>query len=200
MQLDRPIAIALTLFIILLLAFFLLVPEYNTFKQLRVDASGKKAEYVAKFDYYTAIAKASLDLRNRSEDIKKIDDALPQDPALGRLINFLQATAAKNGLIMKNLFLSKSSSSGGAGTKSSSSSGAGTNASGVKDIVFSMDLTGSYASLGELMGSLEKSSRIFEISSISFGSASKAPTGQSQPQFQTQQTYNFNLQIKTHSY
>ena len=47
MQIDRPIAIALILFIILLLVFFLVVPEYNTFKSLQTQLGEKKAEYNA---------------------------------------------------------------------------------------------------------------------------------------------------------
>lgn len=180
MQIDRPIAIAVTLFIILLLAFFLVVPEYNTFKSLQTDLGIKKAEYSAQFDYYAAIYKTYVEIKNREDDIKKIDDALPQDPALGRLIYFLQTAAQDNGLIVKNLFLSKSSASSSSATNSTSDK--------VKDLVFSMDLSGSYSSLGGFLLSLEKSSRIFEVTTISFGAA----TGQS--------LQSFSLQIKTHSY
>jgi len=92
--------------------------------------------------------------------------------------------------MIKDLFLSKSSS----GSAQANSAGK------IKDIVFSMDLLGDYSSLEKFMISLEKSSRIFEISSISFGSPSQASTGSSQSQFQIQQTFSFNLQIKTNSY
>jgi Tfp pilus assembly protein PilO len=173
MNIDRPIAIALMLFIILLLIFFLVVPEYKTFEKLRAELGEKKAEFNAEFDYYAAIAKTYADLQGRKDDIKKIDDALPQDPALGKLIYFLQQTAKADGLIMKDLFLSKSSASS-----------ANADVSSVKDVVFSMDLLGDYMSLENFIISLEKSSRMFEITNISFGSTSGS----------------FNLQIKTHSY
>ncbi|MCX6722704.1 MAG: type 4a pilus biogenesis protein PilO [Candidatus Staskawiczbacteria bacterium] len=177
MQIDRPIAIALTLFTVLLLMFFLVVPEYNTFKELGVDLSEKKAEYAAEFDYYAAISKTYFDLQNRKDDVKKIDDALPQDANFADVIYFLQKSAKENGLIVKSLFLSKSFST---------SSDTDING-GVKDITFSMDISGDYISLENFIISLEKSSRIFEIVSISFTSASGPP-------------YSFNLQIKTHSY
>jgi Tfp pilus assembly protein PilO len=177
MQIDRPIAIALTLFIILLLMFFLVIPEYKTFKQLQIDLGEKKAEYAAEFDYYSAITKTYFDLQSRKEDIKKVDDALPQNSNLGDVIYFLQKTAKEDGLIVKSLFLSKSSSAG-------SNSDVSNN---VKDITFSINLLGDYASLGNFIVSLEKSSRIFEITSITFDSTSGPP-------------YSFNLQIKTHSY
>jgi len=177
MQIDRPIAIALTLFIILLLIFFLVVPEYNTFKQLQTELGEKTAEFNAEFDYYAAITKTYFDLKSRQDDVKKIDDALPQNSDFGENIYFLQETARASGLTVKDLFLSKSSLSN-----------AGTNITGnVKDIVFSIDVLGDYTSLDNFIISLEKSSRIFEITNISFDSASKPP-------------YSFSLQIKTHSY
>jgi Tfp pilus assembly protein PilO len=180
MQIDRPIAIALTLFIILLLVFFLVVPEYNTFQALQTSLGEKSAQYRAQFDYYAAIEKTYDDLQEHQEDIKKIDDALPappQDPTLSNVIYFLQETAKENGLIVKNLFLSQSSSSNaGAATTNS-----------IKDMAFSMDTMGDYPSLQNFIISLENSSRIFEVTSISFGSASGPP-------------YSFSLQIKTHSY
>ncbi len=176
MQIDRPISIALILFIILLLVFFLVVPEYNTFMDLQAQLGEKESEYVAQHDYYSAVDKIYYDLQSRQDDVKKIDDALPEDPTLGNTIYFLQQTAKANNLIVKDLFLSKSS-------PNAVSSSVGS----TKSIVFSMDILGDYPSLEGFMISLEKSSRIFEITSISFDSASKPP-------------YSFSLQIKTYSY
>ena len=176
MQIDRPIAIALILFIILLLVFFLVVPEYNVFQKLQTELGGKMAEYVGQHDYYSAIDRAYYELQARKDDITKIDDALPQDPTLGNTMYFLQETAKGNGLSVKDLFLSKSSAGA-----------AGTSTNRIKDITFSMDLLGDYPALGVFLESLERSSRIFEVNSISFSSSTNPP-------------YTFSLQIKTHSY
>lgn len=189
MQVDRPIATAIIIFIILLLVFFLVAPEYETFKKLRVELGEKTAEFNAEFDYYAEITKAYYNLKNRQDDVEKIDNALPQDPNLGKLVYFFQKTAAENGMIIKNLFLSKSSIS-----ESSN------NESVVNNIVFSIDLLGDYSSLGNFIVSLEKSARIFEVTNISFGSESVSQIASSSSQFQTQQTHAFNLQIQTHSY
>jgi len=178
MQIDHPITIALTLFAILLLAFFLVVPEYNTFVSLQTDLSEQKAEFNAKFDYYAAISKAHFDLQNHQEDVKKIDDALPQGFDLGEIIYSLKETAQTSGLIVKNLFLSRSSS-GNIEDKAGSS---------LKDIIFSIDLLGNYEALQSFLKSLENSSRIFEVTNISFGSVSG------------QALQIFSLQIKTYSY
>lgn len=178
MQIDRPIAIALTLFAILLLVFFLAVPEYKIFKDLQLQLGEKQAEYVAQFDYYAAITKTFLEIEKNQKDIKKIDAALPQDSTLGETFHYLQNAAQESGLVVKSLFLSKSS---GGATESGVVTGK------IKKLSFSMDLLGDYASLQNFIISLERSARLFEITNISFSSVSKPP-------------YNFTIQINTNSY
>ncbi|MCX6721394.1 MAG: type 4a pilus biogenesis protein PilO [Candidatus Staskawiczbacteria bacterium] len=192
MRIDRPIAIAVILFIILVLVFFFVKPEYKNFRDLQITLAEKKAEYNAQVEYYNAITKTYSDLQAHKDQIKKIDDALPQEPSLGKLVYYLQKTSAENGLIVKSLFLAKAASNLPNDQK---------NKSEMKDITFSMSVLGDYVSLEKFLVSLEKSSRIFETSSISFGSGStQQPVIPGQPQFQTQQIYDFSLQIKTHSY
>ncbi len=191
MQIDRPIAIAVTLFIILFLLFFLVAPKYNAFKDLQVKLGEEKAEFDAKYEYFSAITKTYYDIQTRQDSIKKIDDALPTDSNLGRLVYFFQKKAEASGIIVKSLFLSKSPASNSGGVKE------------VKEMSFSFNLVGSYASLENFIISLEKSSRIFEVSKISFSSASsaalEAPSEES-AQFQSQDIYSFSLEVKTYTY
>ena len=188
MQIDRTITIALIILAIILLVIFVVMPEYTTFGALQTQLAEKKAQFNAEHDYYAAIAKTYDDLQVHKDDIKKIDDALPTDPDLGRIVYYLQQNATSNGMIIKNLFLSKSSPAKAGAVNS------------VGDMVFSVDLLGQYPSLEQFIISLEKSSRIFEVTNISFGSSSQQAVGSTQTQFQMQETYDFNLQIKTHSY
>ena len=186
MQIDRPIAIALILFVILLLMFFLVVPEYRTFRNLQQQLGQKTAEFNAQHDYYNAIDTTYADLQNHMEDIKKIDDALPTESNLGKLIYFVQRIGTENGVMVKDIFLSKSSNIGAE--------------KGVKDLGLSVSLQGSYSSIGDFIRALEKSSRIFEITSISFNASPGGFSLSDNSQLQVQQLYSFNLEIKTHSY
>lgn len=198
MQIDRPIAIAIILFVVLLLSFFLVVPEYRAFKELQLELGKKKAEYNAKYEYYSEVRKTYNSIQERKEDIAKIDQALPATANFGSLIYYFQNRATESGLIFKNLFLAKSTKA------SSASSAAGASKSKINEVVFSLNLLGSYSSLENFIASLEQSSRIFEIISISFGS--QAPSfgagvgSQSETQFQGQQTHNFSLEVLTHLY
>ena len=96
--------------------------------------------------------------------------------------------------MIKYLFLSKSSSSYAqqAGTGNS-----------VKDITFSMDLLGDYSSLGKFLISLEKSSRLFEVTILFFSASlvSIATISISQdlnaiPISNSNKRIDFNLQLK----
>lgn len=187
MQIDRPIAIAVILFVILLLIFFLVMPKYQTFKGLQIELGEKKAEFYAKYAYFGEITRVYDELQSRKDDIKKIDDAFSTDSIYGKLVYFFQKKAMENGLIIKSLFLSKSSPV--------------SPESGLKEMVFSLDALGSYSALNNFMISLEKSSRLFEITTISFGAnVSGQIAGGAGAQLQTQQIYQFRLEVKTHSY
>lgn len=186
MQIDRPIAIAVILFIILFLIFFFVSPKYQTFKELQIKLGEKKAEFNAKYAYFGEITRVYNELQNRNDSIKKIDDAFSTDSSYGKLIYFFQKKAMESGLVIKSLFLSKSSPSA--------------QESNLKEIIFSLDAIGSYSALNNFMISLEKSSRIFEITSISFGSDVSVQVAGLKPQFQAQQTYQFKLEVKTYSY
>jgi len=202
MQIQRPIITALIVMVTIALIYFLVMPKFNEFNALRVTIGEKKAEYLVKNEYYSEVKKAYDDLYARPEAIKKIGDALPTDESYGKLIYFLQKKTTASGLILKDLSLSRSSSQ-------TAPKNASNQKKTVKELVFSLSLTGSYASLGNFMHALEKSGRIFEITSISFSSDSgsrptssstSSSSAQSQTQFQSQQLYSFSVEVKTFSY
>lgn len=183
MEIDRPIVIALIFFAVLLLTFFLVVPEYKSLRQLEASLAQGKAEYAAQFDYFAEITKDYYIIQNRKDDIQKIDDALPENPDLGQLVYYFQKKAKDSGLIFKNLFLSQSSAN---------------SENGVKDLTFSLNLFGDYASLGQFIASTENSAKIFDVTNIYFGSAGASSSSSSQSQ--ASKMFDFNLEIKTHSY
>jgi len=178
MYIDRPIAIALIIFTIILLVFFLVWPEYKTLGELQTSLGRKIAEYNAQTGYYGEIEKTYLELQSRKDDIEKINEALPAaelDPTFGKLIYYLQGVADDNGLVAKNIFLSETNSTVAG-------------AASIKNISFSMDLLGEYSSLEGFLIALEKSARIFEVESVSFGASSGTLLN------------NYNVKIVTHSY
>jgi len=195
MQIDRPIAIAVGIFLTIVLAFFLVSPQYDSFKSLRLKLGEKKAEFNAQTEYYAEITAQHAELDSRKEDIAKIDDALPTTSEFGNLVYYLQDQATANGLIVKNLFLSKTSAVTASGAPATSKS-----ASNMTQISFSLNMLGTYPALENYLSSLENSSRMFEIRNISFGSQTTTTNLRTDTQFQGQQTYNFSIGLITYTY
>ncbi len=186
MSIDRPLATAGMLFAGVLLMFFVVTPVYKQFNILQLNLAEKKAEFNAKYEYYADIAKKYDDLQGRKDEVAKVDDALPENADFGQLMYYLQQKANDSGLLLRNIVLSQSAKAG--------------EQKQVKDISFSLQCFGNYAALKNFVTTLERSSRIFEVSSISFGSAAQQATPLTGAQLQSQNAFNFSLQIKTHSY
>ena len=185
----------------MLLIFFLVVPQYNVFKDLRVELGKKKAEYNAEYEYFSEIAKNYSQIQALEQDIEKIDDALPIGYNFGNLIYYFQNQALAAGMIIKSMFLSKSSSAGAKKTNYSYESESGeSKMPQMNEIGFSLNMTGSYSSLENFIVSLEKSARLFEVKNISFGAWAASQGAEQSQQFQMQEIYNFNLEVLTHSY
>lgn len=188
MEFDRPIAIVITLFIVLISIFFLAAPKYQEFKILQQKLGEKQAEYDAKFAYYSEIAKVYEKIMANKELVDKIDSAIPSNVSYGPLVYFFQKKGFENGLILKGLYLTKASSKD--------------QKSDIKEIVFSLSLLGEYSSFKNFMYSLERSARLFEINSASFGTSVQPGTKENAEPAPVQilQTYSFQMEIKTYSY
>ena len=193
MEMTRNIVIIILSLAIIVLAVFLLIPEYTTFNHLNEQMAVEKAKLDTGNNYYAQIKSNYDSLSSHQADLQKIDEALPASPDLARIIYYLQQESTQSGLTIKSVVLTKSSSGNQAQT-------AGT----IKDIIFSVSLSGNYESLGKFISSLEKSDRIFEVTNISFAApttlaviATKSSPNQLPP---ATTPFNFNIQVKTHSY
>jgi len=194
MTINRPILIVLLIIASVILTYVFVIPSYKEFKKNQEELSYKKAEYIAKRDYYADITTLHYALQSRKEDIEKIDDALPTGSNFGQLVYYFQKQAADSGLIMKGFFISQSSL---ANAKKSGG-----------EISLSINLMGFYSALENFLAKLESSSRLFEVAGISFGSSSlsssssatSTPSAIQENQFQEDGPRSFSLEIKTHSY
>lgn len=187
MQVNRPIIIAVIIFIIILLMYFFVVPKYYEFRDFQTKLGRAEAEYNGKFAYYSEVGKVFRELEDRKETLDKIVNAIPSKPQLADLMYFFQQKGAESGLIVKNILLIKISPV--------------ISEDNIKEIVFSLDVLGNYQALKNFLSLVENSSRLFEVSNVSFGSQpdsiDKPLSGQAGT---IQQIYSFKLEIKTHSY
>lgn len=182
MTIDRKIIIIVVVLLAdIILAWFLVVPQYNQFKNLQTEAVLKEAEYNAKYAYYAQVNQLFDDIQKRQDSLSKIDNALPSSLSLSPIVYFLQKKTAESGLVLKDIFFSKTSP---INPKTQ-----------VKEIVFSLSLMGNYQALKNFIAILEKSANLFEVNSISFSSQAQIQQAQ-----QSTQSHSFIMEIKTYSY
>lgn len=181
MQIDKPIAIALILLIVLILIFYVVMPKYHLFRKFLVTLGEKETELQVKNAYFVEVTKIYKELMQYQDVLQKIDAGLPSKFSPAELINFVYKKTIENGVSLQGL-----------GVIRSSEVGTGTN---VKEIILPLELTGNYSSLKNFLSSLEKSARLVEIENISFS----IPTP-SLEKPQVPMAYPFSITIKFYSY
>lgn len=169
---KRSSTIAIIFLISLIFGIFLVWPKYQELKAKRAELFQKESEFRGLTDYVAETRRLSEELKKYSEELAKIDSALPSRFSLFPLLNYLQKTTPENGLIFKQYSLSTPSSKEAA----------------LKEFRLDMNVSGSYNSFRNFLSVLENNSRLFEIEKISFSVS------------EMEKPWDFSLGIKFYSY
>jgi len=172
---NRPIIIAVCLFLTLVLGTFLIWPEYQEFGVQKSKIWQKEGELQNLKEHLLELEALSRELERYQVELSKIDSALPAEFFLPSLLNYIQKTASENGLILKS-FGPVSSTPFKAREK-------------IKEFHLSLELSGSYSAFKNFLSDLEKSARLIEVENISFSS----PQEEEKP-------FSFSIGIKVYSY
>ena len=170
---NRLIIITIRLLLILLLGFFALHPQYQELTTLKEQIQEKEEQLRSQEDYLNKLSEASEELKKYEEQLVLIDTALPSEPSLPALFDFLEKTASQSGLILKDIDASTSPSVD----------------SVLKETTISVKATGAYSSFKNFISVLEKSARIMSVASFSFDNSKEKGD-----------IFDLGLTIKTHSY
>ena len=173
---NKLIIIAGCLVLTLILGLTLVWPKYQSFQTLQVNIEEKNIELQSKEEYFSQIAEVSLQLEQYESELAKIASALPLETSLSSLFNFLQSTAAQTGLVLEEITLSAITSPQKEKVN-------------LKEIHVNLSMVGAYSALKDFLLTIEASSRIIEVESISFESP-EDPT----------ESFTFRVEIKTYFY
>jgi len=202
MEINKPIVSIIILTVNLILIFLFVIPKYKESIELQKSVAQKQAEYNVKGDYYIKLLSTVKSIDERQDLLQKIDSALPSNFSLAPIVYFIQKKSIESQLTIKSITFS-----GGHDTLpinfneqvgNSSGKNGGT---GIKSIILTVNLSGSYQGLKLFLYSLERSARLFQVENISF-----VPVGISSPQgsgtsvLDQARTYDFKLEIKTFTY
>jgi Tfp pilus assembly protein PilO len=182
MQPQRIILIISVLLCIVLIigGVFFLWPQYQSFTVSRAELKVVEEDIAQKEAYFNDLRSLGEKLEGYSEEVKKIDIALSQEPSVPILFYYFQKVVAENGLILSNISYQESAPNA---------------KSGMPTFTFSLSVSGSYSALKGLLFALYSNSKLFEVDSIGLSSSSAQSQGtkeQSQPDY-----FNFNLTVST---
>lgn len=172
---SRLLIISLCLLTTFLLVVFFLLPIYKEIKSFQFEIEQKKAEIQYQGEKISHLNNLIEKLSQYQPELQKVNLALPSDPSLPSLFNFLQEKAFESGLILEDI--------------SAFSITPLKERERVKQINFELKASGSYPAFKNFLSALEKSARITEIEEFSFS----APT-------KKEASISYQLKIKTYSY
>ena len=130
-------------------------PEYQRIKSLETKIEEINYQIKNQEDYLSYLKDIDKKIKEEySVKISLIDYALPEDPNLPLLYDFMFKTCSQNGLILTSISNDVSEPKDEETGKTS----------------LGLELSGTYSSFKDFISALENSARIFEIESISFSS------------------------------
>lgn len=171
---SKPLVISAITALILVWSGLFVWPKYQDFKILKVELQNKKDELSVREQYLADLELLSAKLENYPEELKRINLAVPDRPNAAHIFDWLQAASSANGLVLKHFGFSAASSL----LKKPEIRATGIN----------LELSGTYPALLSFLAEIEKSARLFELSSLIFFSPEKGDI------------FPFEISLKVHSF
>jgi len=130
--------------------FFLLIsPKKNSVATLISELQQKKLEFQTADEYFREIEEVHEKLREYSEEISKIDFALPEDPSIPSLFDFLYQASFQTGVLLEALHTPTLKEE-----------------ENLKKWTTTFTIKGNYSSLKDFVSLIEKSARLIKIENI----------------------------------
>ncbi len=149
---NKLIIISVCLALALILGLTLTWPKYQAFQILQLNIKAKESELQSKQEYFSEVKEISKQLEEHADALAKISSALPENPSLPSLFNFLQSSASQTGLVLGEITLGGVSQG---------------------EILVTTRLVGDYPDFKKFLLALENSARIIEVEGVTFESPQK---------------------------
>lgn len=164
--------------IVFALGFFLIAPKYQELNAIQANIRNRTSE----IKHYEGRFKQFEEIITRLEEHKvvlaRVESALPVGPSLPALFHFIQETAIKNGLILRDLSAAPApipapvEAEAGAEAEAEAEVGAEAEeteeVARIKETHINLNVSGPYHSFKRFLSVLEKSARFIRTENISF--------------------------------
>ncbi|MDA1337565.1 MAG: type 4a pilus biogenesis protein PilO [bacterium] len=170
---NRTIIVAILFFFGVVIGALFTWPKYQDFQQLSFEAKARFQELENKETYFADLVKVKTDLVELTLPLSKVEAALPLSPQFPLLYDFLQNVASLSGMSVKNIAASLEDRK---------------EELLMRTIPVTLELSGSFGAIKELISRLHSASRIVTLQSVSIS------------QGQDAQRFNVIIQLHTYSY
>ncbi|MDP2966935.1 MAG: type 4a pilus biogenesis protein PilO [bacterium] len=169
-----PIITIVSFLIVIVTTVAILWPKFQELKIIQKNIEEKRLELQTKEEYFLKLSETKTKLEGYQEEVSRINSALPDNPSLPSLFNYLQKTSSESGLVLEKISPFTVSFS--------------EDFPNLQETVFNIGVTGSYLSFRNFLSILEKSSRLIGVENISFSSPEE------------KESFVFDLKLKVYSY
>lgn len=172
---SKPVINIVFIALALIFGIIFVLPKYQELDRLWQNIGREEEELSKRKEDLQDLRNTAEELKSYQDQLAKINFALPPDPDLPALFDFLQKAASQSGLFLKSI--------------SHSATQPSSEIKGLEETSISLELSGSYLSLKNFISNyLEVTSRLIETESIAFSSnPEEGPR-------------DFSLTIKVYSY
>ena len=183
-MIQKNLSIIVLIILILSIAiggYLLWLPKYQEFGNKKEELETKDERIKEREEHFVNLGKLSERLLGYKEEISKIETALPAEPSVAALFEFLKKTSFENGLFVKDTNIGELYSSSPKSPESP--------AERIQKMPFSVSFIGSYSSFKDFLSFIYQNSRLIEVKSIKFSSPLKE-----------ENLFTFDLGFETYSY
>lgn len=171
---SLPLVVIICFLLALILGVGFLWPKLQDLREVQKNIKEKEGQLQSNKEYFSNLKEIKISLKEYQGGLSKISSALPNDPSLPSLFNFLQKASSQSGLVLKRISPFTISSS--------------EEFPALGEIQFGLEVVGSYPSFKNFLSTLEESARLIEVENISFLSPEE------------NKPFTFSLRIKVYSY
>jgi len=177
-----PIILISIMLLLGVAGYFLVWPKYENYVVSKKEFDTKDEEIRAKEEYLPKLEVISVKLLEFEDQVSKVETAIPTEPSVAAIFNYLQKTTSRNGLILEGIDVSGLFNL----NKTELSER-------MERMPFSITVMGSYSSLKVFLLDIYLNSRIINISSVNFAynPMEDAPITD---------FFNFEISLETQSY
>lgn len=169
-----PAFIILFFLLVLIMGWLIIWPKFGEYSDLKQNIEIKQIELQYKEEYIAKLQGLKSKLEEKKDQVNKIGSALPDENSTPSIYKFIEESASASGMVLEGI--------------SPFSEAVSQINSRLNETTFSINISGTYPAFKSFLTALERSARLFDMSSVSLSMTPK------------QDIFKFQLGIKAFNY